>query len=60
MPIMRAIHYACGPAELVHFCHRVSHSMNVIDVAEEHLSLGIVLGVLKTTTLESVCLGYCP
>jgi hypothetical protein len=47
-------------SKVVHLLHSVSHCVDIIDIAELDLTIGIVLRVLDTSTLNSVGMGSCP
>ncbi len=49
-----------GLAQVIHLLDSVSHCVYVIDITELDLTVGIVLRVLDTTTLDSVGMGSCP
>ena len=49
-----------GLTQVIHLLNSVSHCVDVIDITELDLTVGIVLRVLDTTTLDSVSVGSCP
>jgi hypothetical protein len=49
-----------GLSQVIHLLDSVSHCVDVIDITELDLTVGIVLRVLDTTALYSVSVGGCP
>ena len=49
-----------GLAQVIHLLHSVSYCVNIIDITELDLNVGIILRVLDTSALNSVGVGSCP
>ena len=49
-----------GLSQVIQLLNSVSHCVDVIDIAELNLTVGIVLRVFDTTALDSVSVGSCP
>jgi hypothetical protein len=49
-----------GLPEIIHLLHCISHCVDVIDVAELDLTVGVVFRVLNTPALYTVGVGGCP
>jgi hypothetical protein len=49
-----------GLSEIVHLLDRISHCMDVIDVAKLDLTVRVILWVFNTPALDTVGVGGCP
>jgi hypothetical protein len=49
-----------GLSQVIHLLHSVSNRVNIIDITELNLNVGIILRVLDTSSLNSVGVGSCP